>query len=322
VLNGTGLSQHYVYLSLIARGVIGMTMRVRGGLLSHAREFSGESDRAAPPRVPVPRASPEEQRAFVLAVLPAGALRERLISSPHRLARFVAHFRIRQIDPGDADAVERFSRFYEQFCGRRPKPSGEGLLNDFLRHIASEPNAETLRQLATEHSQLFQRLLGGRAGWDFFNLPDRDGFTPLLRAIAESDEDLVEDLIRHGAEVDVDTLNFAIRQSATPGILVILGTGNPDAVCGKARDGANPVRLLAAKGEFESLLALLRLTTQDQMIQVLVDAGANVNAVDDQHRTPLGQAVQSHNYRLTTALLESGANPDQQSYFGIDWLSR
>jgi ankyrin repeat protein len=143
-----------------------------------------------------------------------------------------------------------------------------------------------------------------------------------MRAIAESDEDLVEDLIRHGAEVDVDTLNFAIRQSATPGILVILGTGNPDAVCGKARDGANPVRLLAAKGEVESLLALLRLTTQDQMIQVLVDAGANVNAVDDQHRTPLGQAVQSHNYRLTTALLESGANPDQQSYFGIDWLSR
>jgi ankyrin repeat protein len=38
--------------------------------------------------------------------------------------------------------------------------------------------------------------------WDFFGRPDRDGFTPLMRAIEENDEILVRDLILNGAKID------------------------------------------------------------------------------------------------------------------------
>jgi len=49
--------------------------------------------------------------------------------------------------------------------------------------------------------------------------------------------------------------------------------------------------------------------------KVLIDAGADVNAVGDMGETPLHVALTNKNEELTELLLKSGANPDIRSEF-------
>ncbi len=119
-----------------------------------------------------------------------------------QLARFVAYLRIKGVDPKDADSVARFISGYEQYCGEEPRPDRDGAVASLKEHIAKEPNAAELGAILNENTEQFADLLTGRAHWEFLNLPDRDGFTPLMRAVQENDEQLVGDLILHGAEVN------------------------------------------------------------------------------------------------------------------------
>jgi len=49
--------------------------------------------------------------------------------------------------------------------------------------------------------------------------------------------------------------------------------------------------------------------------KILIDAGADVNAVGDMGETPLHVALTNKNEELTELLLNSGANPDIRSEF-------
>jgi ankyrin repeat protein len=127
--------------------------------------------------VPGPQATHAERQAFINEILPPDRRCFMLsLLNEKALARFVAYFRIKDIDPQNADEVARFIHGYEQYCGK----GGQAILN--------------------ENTELFGELVSG--AWEFFNLPDRDGYTPLMRAVEENDEQLVRDLILSGAEVN------------------------------------------------------------------------------------------------------------------------
>jgi ankyrin repeat protein len=150
--------------------------------------------------VPGPDATHQERQAFINAILPPGRQRFMLASLDEKhLARFIAYFRIKSVEPNDSDAVARLISSYEQYCGEK-RPDRDSAIDSLREHIAKEPNAIALEATLDEHTELFAELLTG--AWDFFNLLDRDGFTPLMRAVEDNDEQLVKDLILHGAEIN------------------------------------------------------------------------------------------------------------------------
>ncbi|WP_338461313.1 ankyrin repeat domain-containing protein [Synechococcus elongatus IITB7] len=51
-------------------------------------------------------------------------------------------------------------------------------------------------------------------------------------------------------------------------------------------------------------------------VQVLIEAGANVNAIGDMGETPLHIAVRQELEAIVKALLAAGSNPDIKSEFG------
>ena len=131
-------------------------------------------------RVPGPQASHEERQAFIDAVLPPGRQRFMLASlDGEGLDRFVKYFRIKRVDTNDADAVARFINQYEQYCGKQ-RPDRDSAIASLREHIAKEPNADELVVILNENTEQFADLLTGHASWEFFNLPDRHGFTPLM----------------------------------------------------------------------------------------------------------------------------------------------
>jgi hypothetical protein len=70
--------------------------------------------------VPGPDATHQERQAFVNAILRPGRQRFMLASLDEKqLARIIAYFRIKSVEPNDADAVARFISSYEQYCGEK-----------------------------------------------------------------------------------------------------------------------------------------------------------------------------------------------------------
>ena len=180
-------------------------------------------------RVPGQQASHQERQAFIDALLPPGRQRFTIGSlEGKQLARFVAYFRIKGVDANDAGAVARFINGYEQYCGEMPQPDRDSLVASLKDHIAMEPNAAALAVILNENTEQFADLLADRAPWDFLNLPDRDGYTPLMRAVEENDTELVKDLLQHGAEVDHRTLM-------------------------PSKNGTSLMALIAERGDFELL---------------------------------------------------------------------
>jgi hypothetical protein len=155
-----------------------MTMGIHGA--RGISQSTNATDEKPQTLVPGPQAIHAERQAFINEILPPGRRRFMIsLLNEKELARFVAYFRIKGIDPQNADEVARFIHGYEQYCGK----GGRAILN--------------------ENTELFGELVSG--AWEFFNLPDRDGYTPLMRAVEEIDEQLVRDLILHGAEVNEQT---------------------------------------------------------------------------------------------------------------------
>jgi hypothetical protein len=149
--------------------------------------------------VPGPQATHEERQNFINGLLKPGRQRFELSAlNEQQLARFIAYFRIKGVDPTDANEVARFIHGYEQFCGEEKRPDRDSGVASLREHNANEPNAPELN----ENTEVLGEFVENYGLWDFFDRPDRDGFTPLMRAVEENDEQLVRDLILHGAKVD------------------------------------------------------------------------------------------------------------------------
>ena len=151
---------------------------------------------------------------------------------------------------------------------------------------------------------LVQALLEGKAG---VNIPDEGlGHTPLMRAVETQSLDVTKVLLNAKADPNAkaadgeSVLGMAIR------------SGKAELVEALLQGGADP-KVLTRDGESPTLLAAMEnLETSVPIIKLLAKAGADLNAANILH-TPLTYAVEQGNVEITTALLESGANPNVKS---------
>jgi len=77
----------------------------------------------------------------------------------------------------------------------------------------------------------------------------------------------------------------------------------PVAIDSRGYDGDTPLHVLAWRNDIERM-------------ELLVRAGADVNALGEMNETPLHIAMRQRNRAMAQLLLESGAQPDIRSEFG------
>ncbi len=61
--------------------------------------------------------------------------------------------------------------------------------------------------------------------------------------------------------------------------------------------------------DFRSLLAIAAMFGQVEMVEILIEAGAEVNDLDGPGYTPLMFAAEDGEYEVTRILLQAGADP-------------
>jgi Ankyrin repeat len=236
---------------------IGFT-RPMGRSISQSTNATNEKPKIV---VPGPQATHAERQNFVNDMLKPGRQRFELSAlSEKQLARFVAYFRIKSVDPNDANEVARFIQGYEQYCGNEQRLDRDGAIASLREHIAKEPNASELEAILNEHTEVLGDLLAGRPAWEFFNLPNRDGHTPLMRAVRENDEELVRDLLLHGAEADVDAMVVAVHHNMPFSLKkCLILASEVEHLLLPSKDGTSLLRLIAGRGDYQSLDTFLNL---------------------------------------------------------------
>ncbi len=128
---------------------------------------------------------------------------------------------------------------------------------------------------------------------------DRDGITPLLRATELGDADLIDLLVRFGANPNIPAagslpLERAARQANTATLEVLLRHGaNPNAA---GAHGTTALHTAAARGRPDAVVLLLQ-------------HGAHVDPRSEDGRTPLMLAAMFSRPRVIELLLRRGANP-------------
>jgi ankyrin repeat protein len=114
------------------------------------------------------------------------------------------------------------------------------------------------------------------------------GETALMWAASENHAAVVKALVARGAEVDArsTSLKFPKDRFGLEGVLTILPRGDWTALMYAARDGA------------------------PDAARALLDAGAQINAVDPDGTTPLVRAIWNSHYDTAKVLLDRGADPN------------
>lgn len=149
--------------------------------------------------------------------------------------------------------------------------------------------------------RLLQRYPYLVSSWD-----RRRGWYPIAFAVRNDHIDVVDILLRHGADINVK------------------GPGNP--LIFRALDLRNPVLLhellqrhanIEARNIFGDSLLHTAVNYKDQeCMKVLITAGIDVNIIDNIGQTPLHLAVSGCNIDIIKMLLNSGARTDIADKFG------
>jgi uncharacterized protein len=148
------------------------------------------------------------------------------------------------------------------------------------------------------------------------NTRARNGETFLTCAMTKADLALVVRIIRSGADVDAtDPLGF-------PAISLAVMADRPEWVALLLAEGADREQPDRAKWKATPLLWAAGVGSL-QATELLLDAGANVNARDSLGQTPLMRAVSGREPRheaIARKLLSSGADPSVVDQQGLDAL--
>ena len=175
------------------------------------------------------------------------------------------------------------------------------------------PSGETPLMLASRRGNLetVRALLSG--GADPNAHESNGGQTALMWAISERHPDVVEELVKHGADVGAGSktgftpLMFAAQQGAVDSARILL------------KAGAKPNEA-QPKSELTPLL-IASAMAHDKTVDVLLDNGADPNQVDANGYAPLHRVVRDSDYginmegrdailAIVKSLLKHGANPN------------
>jgi ankyrin repeat protein len=138
----------------------------------------------------------------------------------------------------------------------------------------------------TGNPDVVQALIDG--GADVNSQETQLGETALMWAASENHAAVVTLLLARGAEIEArsNPLTFPKDRFGLEGVLTILPRGHWTALMYAARDGA------------------------PDATRTLLDAGADINAVDPDGTTPLVRAIWNSHYDTAKVLLERGADPN------------
>jgi ankyrin repeat protein len=169
-------------------------------------------------------------------------------------------------------------------------------LERFWEYHGSRPS-KTVLQWAAKNGNLNICQVLMDAGADPNAAPgtsyhDKDGATALVAALTSGNDQVVELLLKHGADVNderaVCALETATGLGATEMVQLIL--------CWNPRLGNSIIRAVER---------------QDRMlVSTLLKAGADINAVDQNGRSALSVATDKNDISLVRYLLKEGANPN------------
>ncbi|MDT8398139.1 MAG: ankyrin repeat domain-containing protein [Pseudomonadales bacterium] len=171
-------------------------------------------------------------------------------------------------------------------AGSWAQDAGRGLLE-----LASAGETVAARELLTRRTDV--------------NASQTDGTTALHWAVYYDDVDLVQSLLRRGANATVknDYGASPLSQAAI--------TGNPDIIAALLKAGADANE---ANADGQTPLMVLARTDNLPAAQVLLDAGADVNVVEQwRGQTALMWAAAQQQPAMVKLLLAHGADPDAQS---------
>ncbi len=139
------------------------------------------------------------------------------------------------------------------------------------------------------------------------NAPDKDGATPLLRALKEGRADVAADLVGRGAD-----LNRPDYDGATP-LHAAIANGQTD-VAKRLLAGGADVTVRNAKGQ--TALQAAALAGRADLIPDLIARGVPVDQYDNEGNSPLALALGAGQVDAARALLGQGADPDHANVKG------
>ena len=128
------------------------------------------------------------------------------------------------------------------------------------------------------------------------------GYTPLMTAAIEGNTDVIRLLLEAGADPNQPT------NSTTTALAAAAGSGNATAVELLLAHGADPCAVIPSSGVFHEppLLCAIRSSESAPIVARLIEAGADVNAPDDEGMTPLRAATETGRADLVALLLRHG----------------
>lgn len=136
-----------------------------------------------------------------------------------------------------------------------------------------------------------------------------NGFTPLHLAVRARQAAVIDVLLRNNADVNIQDkehntpLHLAAKKNCWQIVAKLLQAGAKVSI--KDRDQQSPLHCAVVKKREEA-----RLSEQCKTVSLLLDAGLDVNSVDELGWTPLHEAAIHGNANMIKLLLSKGANPN------------
>jgi len=148
------------------------------------------------------------------------------------------------------------------------------------------------------------------------NALGREGMRPLFWAMAKDSPEGFAFLLENGADPNVVTEEDDARRKPLSVMGLAAIAEKPDYLRYALMHGGDP-DFSAGYGN-RTILYQAILNRRFQNVQLLVEAGANINHQDIGGNTPLLQAVSGNKYDIALFLLKKGADPTIKTTWGSD----